>query len=86
MGNWLSAVHLLFTVEPRNESSEDEARGCRGSPKRSGDNLYRLQLDAGRHVLREHPETATSWADDAMRRLLLEPKVSTTVSDQCEYG
>ena len=47
---------------------------------------YRLQLDGGRHFLHEHPETATSWVDPAMLRLLKLPKVGTTVSDQCEYG
>ena len=48
--------------------------------------IYKIQLENGRHFLHEHPETATSWDDDQMQKLLREPKVSTTVSDQCEYG
>ena len=48
--------------------------------------LYRIQLSNGRHFLHEHPETATSWSDPAMLDLLSLPKVSSVVSDQCEYG
>ena len=48
--------------------------------------LYKIQLDGGRHFLHEHPETATSWNDPSMNKLLKEKRVSTTVSDQCEYG
>ena len=48
--------------------------------------LYKIQFDGGRHFLHEHPETATSWADPSMTKLLNEKRVSTTVSDQCEYG
>ena len=48
--------------------------------------IYKIQLEGGRHFLHEHPESATSWKDDAMVGLLRRPRVSTTVSDQCEYG
>ena len=48
--------------------------------------LYKIQLDGGRHFLHEHPETATSWMDPSMIKLLNEKRVGTTVSDQCEYG
>jgi hypothetical protein len=48
--------------------------------------LYGIQVANGRHFLHEHPETATSWSDPAMVALLSLPKVSSVVSDQCEYG
>ena len=48
--------------------------------------LYRVQLGAGRHFLHEHPQTARSWEDPWMQQLLQQPRVRTTISDQCEYG
>lgn len=48
--------------------------------------LYKIQLDGGRHFLHEHPETATSWIDPSMIKLLTLNKDSTVVSDQCMYG
>ena len=48
--------------------------------------LYKLQISGGRHFLHEHPETAISWDDAMMRKLLKEKSVATVVSDQCEYG
>ena len=48
--------------------------------------LYQIQIDQGRHFLHEHPESALSWKDDWMVRLLRHPRVKTVVSDQCEYG
>ena len=48
--------------------------------------LYGIQISNGRHFLHEHPETAASWYDPAMVALLAMPKVSSVVSDQCEYG
>ena len=48
--------------------------------------LYRMQLDEGRHFLHEHPATASSWSDPWIERLLRHPKVSSLISDQCEYG
>ena len=48
--------------------------------------IYKIQLEGGRHFLHEHPQTATSWKDDMMVKLLREKRISTTVSDQCEYG
>ena len=53
---------------------------------RFGIGLYKIQLDGGRHFLHEHPETATSWMDPYMIKLLNEKLVNTSVSDQCEYG
>ena len=48
--------------------------------------LYQLQVSEGRHFLHEHPAGATSWSDPWITRLLNHPKVSSLISDQCEYG
>ena len=48
--------------------------------------LYHYQLKRGKHFLHEHPETATSWKDAMMIKLLSHPRVGTTVADQCQYG
>ena len=48
--------------------------------------LYKLQMDGGCQFLHEHPATATSWSDPWITRLLQHAKVSTHISDQCEYG
>ena len=48
--------------------------------------IYRMQIDGGRHFLHEHPAGATSWNDEWIQRLMEHPKVSSVVSDQCEYG
>lgn len=48
--------------------------------------LYKLQLSEGRHFLHEHPATATSWSDPWIEKLMKHPRVSSVISDQCEYG
>lgn len=48
--------------------------------------LYNIKLDEGRHFLHEHPAEARSWGEAQMKRLLNHPRVSTTISDQCQYG
>ena len=48
--------------------------------------LYALQMRHGRHVLHEHPESASSWRDPMMLKMLAHPRVSTVVADQCQYG
>ena len=48
--------------------------------------LYEIQFDGGRHFLHEQPQSATSWSDPRMQKLLNERKVSTTVSDQLTPG
>ena len=48
--------------------------------------LYKIQIDAGRHFLHEHPAGARSWIDLQMQRLLSHPRVSSVVSDKCQYG
>jgi len=48
--------------------------------------LYRLQMRAGRLFLHEHPAGASSWSLNAVKELLEEEGVMTTVADQCQYG
>ena len=47
---------------------------------------YVFQLRGGRHFLHEHPATAASWNEPAMRRLIQDRRVGTVVADQCAYG
>ena len=48
--------------------------------------LYKMQLDGGRHFLHEHPNNSTSWAMDEVQRLAETPGVLTAVCDMCAYG
>jgi len=48
--------------------------------------IYCLQLAAGRHFLHEHPRGAYSWKERFVQDLLRDPRVGTTVADQCRYG
>lgn len=48
--------------------------------------LYKLQLDGKRHLLHEHPAGARSWQDPYVVKLLRRKGVSTTTTDQCQYG
>ena len=48
--------------------------------------LYRIQLQAGRHFLHEHPKNATSWTMSEMQEFADTPGVLTTEGDMCAYG
>ena len=48
--------------------------------------LYRMQHDAGRYFLHEHPSGATSWKLDFIENLLNTPGIERTVGDQCQFG
>ena len=48
--------------------------------------LYQLQLEAGRHILHEHPAGALSWQVDHTTRLFRYFNLDSVVSHQCEYG
>ena len=48
--------------------------------------IYELQRVAGRHFLHEHPETADSWNEPCMRRLMARPGVGSVVGHQCQMG
>ena len=48
--------------------------------------LYAMQHQAGRYFLHEHPERATSWKIECIRRVASMQHVQETVCDQCQYG
>ena len=48
--------------------------------------LYRHQLAHGRHFLHEHPARASSWKRPCIDRLMKDPRVSSVLADQCQYG
>ena len=48
--------------------------------------LYKVQLDGGRRFLHEHPESATSWSDPWMQKLMSLRGVHSVVNDQRMYG
>ena len=48
--------------------------------------LYRKQLQHGRHLLHEHPVSATSWKEPQIVSLVRDPQVHCVVADQCQYG
>ena len=48
--------------------------------------LYRVQVDAGRYFLHEHPETAGSWREIPIEEVLDHEDVGLVVGDRCQYG
>ena len=48
--------------------------------------LYKIQRDAGRHFLHEHPAIASSWEEKCIKRLLDQDGVLHVIGDQCQYG
>ena len=48
--------------------------------------LYRMQQKGGRYYLHEHPATALSWEEDAIRKLAALPGTYCVTADQCAYG
>jgi hypothetical protein len=48
--------------------------------------VYEVQLKAGRHFLHEHPQSASSWQDLRMAKMLKHPRVNTVVAHLCQYG
>ena len=48
--------------------------------------MYRMQLQAGRWFVHEHPASATSWAMEEVRIMGKEEGVILTTADQCMYG
>jgi hypothetical protein len=48
--------------------------------------IYEVQLKAGRHFLHEHPQSASSWQDTKMVKMLAHPRVNTVVAHLCQYG
>lgn len=48
--------------------------------------LYKMQIDGGRYFLHEHLQSATSWGEDCIKKLLQEQGVQRVIGDQCMYG
>ena len=48
--------------------------------------LHKIQHNAGRYFLHEHPNSATSWHEESIKELCGLEGVLTVVADQCEYG
>ena len=48
--------------------------------------LYKLQVDGGRYFIHEHPQSASSWHEGCIQKLLKEEGVQRVVGDQCMYG
>ena len=48
--------------------------------------LYRLQADAGRLFLHEHPAQASSWEEDCVERILKIEGTKCVTMDQCTLG
>ena len=77
----LNAARLGWTaqdIERRRAEGELHVRFCC--------ELYKLQAEAGRYFLHEHPANAASWQLAEMQELLKTNGVQRVVSDQCQYG
>ena len=47
--------------------------------------LMKMQMDAGRYFIYEHPSSASSWQLPRMERLFKRQGIWSVVSDQCQY-
>jgi hypothetical protein len=48
--------------------------------------LYEEQVQGGRYFIHEHPATATSWEEPAVKRVMNLPEVRVSRADACQYG
>ena len=48
--------------------------------------LYALQIHHGRYFLHEHPQSATSWREECVQKILGEEGVTYANADGCQYG
>ena len=48
--------------------------------------LYKLQAEAGRLFLHEHPAQASSWEEDCIGRTMEMAGVQTITMDHCQLG
>ena len=48
--------------------------------------LYKKQVNAGRHFLHEHPASAVSWREPSIAALTKDHRLFTAVCDQCQFG
>ena len=49
-------------------------------------NLYAIQIQQGRHFLREYLQGASSWREGCIQRMLGTKGVVRVDADQCQYG
>ena len=49
-------------------------------------NLYEMQWEEGRHFVHEHPELASLWHEECIKKFLARQGVVRVVGDQCQYG
>ena len=48
--------------------------------------FYKLQVQGGRYLLHEHPESASSWRERSINEVLETEGVMKVIGDQCRYG
>ena len=48
--------------------------------------LYKMQLQARRHFIHEHPERSRAWAMPEVVDMMMRPEVGSTVLHMCAYG
>ena len=48
--------------------------------------IYRMQAQAGRYFLHEHPNAASSWEMPEVMKLAMQPCVDMAVCDMCAFG
>ena len=48
--------------------------------------LYEIQWREGRYFLHEHPETASSWREECVNKMMKRQGVVKVTGDQCRYG
>ena len=48
--------------------------------------FYEIQWGEGRYLLHEHPNSASSWQEACINRILRRQGVVCVVGDQCRYG
>eukprot|EP00973_Karenia_brevis_P070567 9809664-Karenia_brevis.AAC.1 len=48
--------------------------------------LYKIQINAGRHILHEHPLSATSWQLPSVEEVMRQYGVISTYVNMCAYG
>ena len=48
--------------------------------------IYRLQAVSGRYIVHEHPNSASSWNEESIAKMIKIPGVIRVRADQCMYG
>ena len=48
--------------------------------------IYKMQIDAGRLFLHEHPAQADSWSEESITDVMRMPGVEVLKMDQCQFG